>query len=86
MHFMTNQIEQISIYDNIYLKGVMLMNKIKLNNLQELIKIEEREFIINLECLNNLDKKSAMYFLSGLTFNNGVLKKINVNEFLVKCR
>lgn len=61
------------------------MNKIMIKELKELSKIEEREFIINLEGLKNQDKKSAIYFLAGLTFNKGTLKKLSPNEFSVKC-
>lgn len=62
-----------------------IMNKVTLKNLTELNKIEEREFIINLNELNNSDKKAALYFLAGLTFYEGTLKKLKVDEFSVKC-
>lgn len=82
---MTNKVEQINIYVTIYSERKMSMNKITIKDLKELSKIEERKFIINLEELKNTDKKSALYFLSGMVFNKGTLKKINANEYLVKC-
>lgn len=64
-----------------------MMKKLKIKNLQELRKIEEieeKEFIINLEEVSNRDAKVIIYYLSGLVFRRGILKKLKVHEFMVK--
>lgn len=63
------------------------MKKIKIDVYGELEKIKEfkeNEFIIDLEDCPLKQRERIMDFLSGLTFLNGSLKKLNNHEFEIK--
>lgn len=64
------------------------MEKIKIEKLADLKKYEEKlkenEFLVTLENASNKDKQIIIYFLTGLTFKNGSLKKVKADEYLIK--
>lgn len=62
------------------------MNKVTIQSIKDLENLRKEEFIINLESLTFDERKLVMYFLAGLTFNGGVLKKCKSNLFYVKTR
>lgn len=53
-------------------------------NLKEIIEHSDgKEFVINLNDLNNKDYIKTLYFLSGLTYKNGSLIKLQSKVFKV---
>ena len=59
---------------------MILLNKY--SDIYDIAK-KEREFTINLKNLSVKERLRVIDFLSGLSFNNGYIRKINVDIF--KC-
>lgn len=55
-----------------------------LDMLKELKVMKGEEFIVDFENCKNNDKIKIIYFLSGLTFINGSLKKIASGKFEIR--
>lgn len=63
------------------------MKRMKMNaygDLEKIKEIKENEFILDLEDCPLKPRERIMDFLSGLTFLNGSLKKLNNHEFEIK--
>lgn len=63
------------------------MKIIEIKNIDMLKELELKkgeEFIVDFENCKNTDKIKIMYFISGLTFINGSLKKIESDKFEIK--
>lgn len=61
------------------------MKIIKITHLKDLKQIEKGEtIVVDLTEAKPSDSKVAIYFLAGLAFNDGELKKLSNAKYLVK--